>query len=409
MSWIDRLQPAAYISPDNVRTEFEYENVSKVRTRRTAAFDFADTDGTFVQDNGTSGYRYPMTIWFHGEDYDLQAEIFENEIGKKGVGKLEHPIYGTINVVPFGDVSRRDDLLDGANQCSISTTFFETTGNIYPTAQADPSNAVVISLDEYNSEQAQQFEEDIDLDSVSKQAIFKSLFLTTIGVTRTDTIPLVEGDADQLVQFSNIYDSITLSIDTLVEDPLTLAAQTIVFIQNPSFVIETDIENRLTVWEDLIQKIVTAPAFQPGQENDFTTDLMYASGYVSSMISSVVNNEFATRSDALNAADRILTQFDVVNDWKDIQLSNLALIDTGGAYAALQSAVSIAAGFLVEISFTLKQERSIVLNRARNFGELCAELYGELDSQYDFFINSNDLSGSEIIEIPKGRTIVYYV
>jgi hypothetical protein len=200
-----------------------------------------------------------------------------------------------------------------------------------------------------------------------------------------------------------------LSIDTLVEDPLTLAAQTIIFIQNPSFVIETDIENRLTVWEDLIQVIVTAPVFQPGQENDFTTNLMYASGYVSSMVSSVVNNKFTTRTEALDAADRILTQFDVVNDWKDLQLNNLSIIDTGGAYAALQSAVAVAAGFLVEISFTLKQERSIVLNRARNFGELCAELYGELDPQYDFFINSNNLSGSEIIEIPKGRTIVYYV
>jgi len=41
---------------------------------------------------------------------------------------------------------------------------------------------------------------------------------------------------------------------------------------------------------------------------------------------------------------------------------------------------------------------------------LVAELYGEVDAPLDFFIRSNNLTGDEILlEIPKGREIVYYI
>ncbi len=84
-------------------------------------------------------------------------------------------------------------------------------------------------------------------------------------------------------------------------------------------------------------------------------------------------------------------------------------IDTGGAYQQLQDAVALTAGFLVEISFSLKQERVIILDRNRTIIDLAAELYGSIDDQLDFLISSNDLSGSEILELPRGREIVYYV
>jgi hypothetical protein len=70
--------------------------------------------------------------------------------------------------------------------------------------------------------------------------------------------------------------------------------------------------------------------------------------------------------------------------------------------------VALTAGHLVETSFTLLQERRIVLDRERTIIDLAAELYGSVDDRLDLLINSNDLTGSEILELPRGRTIVYY-
>jgi hypothetical protein len=124
---------------------------------------------------------------------------------------------------------------------------------------------------------------------------------------------------------------------------------------------------------------------------------------------SAVNNQFETKTEALEAAEEILTQFEDVVAWRDENYQTLGEVDTGGAYQQLQKAVSLTAGFLVDISFSLKQERALILDRDRTIIDLSAELYGSVDDKLDFLINSNNLTGSEILEIPKGREIVYYI
>jgi hypothetical protein len=54
--------------------------------------------------------------------------------------------------------------------------------------------------------------------------------------------------------------------------------------------------------------------------------------------------------------------------------------------------------------------RTIILDRDRNFIELCAELYGTVDNYYlDRFISENDFSIDELEIIPMGREVSYYV
>ena len=61
-----------------------------------------------------------------------------------------------------------------------------------------------------------------------------------------------------------------------------------------------------------------------------------------------------------------------------------------------------------QCSTSFKQERTLILDRDRTVIDLCVELLGSL-VDLDFFIASNDLSGSEMIELQRGQTIVYYL
>ena len=116
MAWNDRIREAAYTSPSGERLTFGYENVSKKIDKKTTGFEFPDADGTFVQDLGHSGRKYPLRVFFWGSDYDQEADAFEAALLERGTGKLEHPIYGTVDVVPFGTITRRDDLKTGATR-----------------------------------------------------------------------------------------------------------------------------------------------------------------------------------------------------------------------------------------------------------------------------------------------------
>jgi len=213
-------------------------------------------------------------------------------------------------------------------------------------------------------------------------------------------------------QFEAITKSIDQGLDILVDTPLTLASQTLQLIQTPARAL-TSIGARLSAYGNLTNSIISgngsAPVTIASTPNDFRTADLYTSTYVTGGIVSTVNNQFATKAEALLAAEIVLEQMDAVTVWRDENLQGLDLIDTGEAYQQLQEAVAITAGFLVDISFSLKQERRIILDRARTIIDLAAEVYGSVDDQLDILINTNDLSGSEILELPKGREIVYYV
>lgn len=414
MSWLDRTRESVYQTPSGIRLTFDYEDVSKSVEKKTTGFEFPDADGTYVQESGHSGRRYPLRAIFSGDDCDLEADAFEAGLLERGVGKLEHPIYGVVDVVPFGTITRNDRLKTAANQATVTVTLWETIGLIYPTAQTDPASAVLIAIDEYNAAAATEFETITSLDSAVEQASFKNSYQSLLSNVESGLQAIADTQDDVRNQFDTIVDSINQGIDILVSEPLTLASQTTILIQAPARAL-TSVEARLDAYNNLVNALIigddaiTSPGNDSRNSNEFHTNDLYVSTYVTGSIVSVVNNQFVTRTEAIEAADAILAQFDAVRTWRDDNFESLSEIDTGAAYQQLLEAVALAAGFLVEISFELKQERRITLESPRTFIDLVSELYNDTDDMFDFFITSNNLTGSEIIEIPKGREIVYYV
>ena len=415
MSWQDRLTFfASYTPPGGAAIDFEYEDVGKKQKLRGTAFEFPDADGTFVQRTGVSGYRYPLRCIFQGDDHDLEARIFEEALRVPGTGVLQHPFYGQINVVPFGDVSTRDDLATAANQTIIEVTFWDTIDVIYPTAQSDPASSVVQGIGEYNFAKEIELPSLTDLSSVVEQETFKAQYEALLALASTGLQAIADAQEDVQDQFNAVHDSINASIDILVQEPATLAAQTLILLEAPARA-QTLITDRLAAYRALANTLIVgdnaiqSPGLDSTNNNAFQAIDLYASTYVAGAVLSVVNNTFETRTDALSAAEFLLDFMSDVTAWRDANFESLGVTDTGGSYQQLQEAVSLAAGFLVEISFTLKQERRLVLVRDRCTVELVAELYGAVDEFLDFFADSNGLSWQEHLEIKAGREIVYYI
>jgi prophage DNA circulation protein len=414
MPWQQRIKQAAYTAPDGTRQEFSFEDVRKTVDKKTSAFEFPDANGTYIQDLGVSGRRYPMKIFFHGDDHDLEANTFESLLTQKGIGRLETPIYGTIDVIPFGTITRSNGLVNDGNQSIIELTFFETIDLIYPSSQINPQGVVESALDDFNDSVTGQFESEISLSSAVERVKFKGQYQSLLDSASNNLASIAATKESIESEFNAIVDSINQGINILIGEPLTLAFQTVQLIQAPSRAAD-DIDARLNAYGDLANAIVSGegavvePGIDSTNSNNFQTSDLYVSSYVSAMASSVVNNQFNTRSEAIEAAETILNQFESVAAWRESNYESLSQIDTGESYQQLQRLVSLTAGYLVEISFNLKQEKTIILDRDRSVIDLVFQLYGSIDDQLDFFINSNNLSGSEILELPRGKAIVYYI
>lgn len=406
MTWLDRLRQAAYTSPGGVRKEFLYEDVSLTVDKKTAAYDFPDANGTYVQDLGHSGRKYPLQVIFSGANYDIDANEFESLLLEQGIGKLEHPIYGVIQVTPFGTIERRDNLTSAANQTFINVVFWETIDLVFPESQTDPGAQVLNSVNEFNAANAEQFQSQTNLGSVVEQASIIGTVKRSLDSVKQGLQKIANFQNDVSRQFNTIYNSINSNINALVGQPLTLAFQTAQLIQAPARAL-TSISERLEAYGDLANRIIGGGVEETA--NKFHVQDTYIQSHITGYIASVVNTQFRTKSEALQAADTLLSLYTDVTTWQQLNYSSLGIIDIGQAYQQLQEAVAIAAGFLVQISFTLEQEKIIILDRARSIIDLVYELYQELDNKLDFFIETNNLSGSEILELPKGKRIVYYV
>jgi len=441
-TWQARLKEAAYTSPSGVRIKFEYEDVAREFDKRTRAFDFPGVNNSYVQQNGHSSRRYPLRIFFSGANHDRVATAFEAALQEHGVGKLEHPLYGTIPVVPFGTITRVDGLKTAANQSVLDVTFWTTVGAVYPNAGADPQSEITKALGDFNVQLAQQFEASADFPSKLQQTNVKA----TIRKFLREVSAALQSVADTVTsvnqEFRDVQALLNEGLDVIVGQPLLLAQQISNLIQLPGRAL-TGIEARLDGYQRLADSIFASAAATPSSTlasgtaltqrtikiaNDFAVSGLFALNAVAGAVVSVAAEplddegtpstapQFSTKPQALAAAEAVAAQFEAAKGWSDSGYQSLeqldgagaAQVDTGEAYQALQQAVALTQGYLVQVSFSLVPERRIVLTRARTIVDLAAELYGAVDSRLDILIASNNLTGDEILELSPGRTIAYY-
>lgn len=421
MSWEDRVREAAYTSPEGTRLTFEYEDVRTALEKRTTAFNFPGVDGAYVQDNGHGARQFPLRCFFSGPDHDLEANAFESALLERGVGRLEHPMYGAHDVVPFGSIERRDDLKTSSNQTIIEVSFWRTLGAVYPEAQADPGADVMDALEAFDTASAEQFAASTDLATTGAQEATKATFRTFLDDVTASLSEAAAATDSARRALRDQARAINQSLDVLIGQPLQLARQSVNLVRAPASA-ASGIRTRLEGYANLAARIVASLPGRPWDalgtgalprrtravRNDFHSSDLFVLAAVSGSVQAAVDTQYTTRPAAITAADAVLSQFDAAVAWRDQGFGVLADVDTGGAYQALRQAAALVAGHLVRISFSLVPERSVILDRDRTIIDLAAELYGRVDDRLDLIINTNGLTGSEILELPQGRRIVYY-
>lgn len=414
MSWENRLKEASYTSANGNNIVFMYEDVSVEFDKKSTAFNFPDANGTYIQNSGNTSRRFPMRIFLSGVNYDLEATRFVNILSESGIGRLSHPMYGEFNAVPFGRISRVDALKTAGNQAIFELEFWQTIDLIYPLSQRDPASSVLNSVGLFTNQTSEQFKSLTDFTSASFLSNFRVKYNNALKIVTNTLRPIADFQNDTRSFFTTVERSINQGIDVLIKDPLTLAYQTIELIKTPSRAL-TDVKERLDAYSNLKDIFINQLFLDDTvsnkviNQNEFLNDDLFASSMIIGSVLSAVNNDFSNKTEALQTAELILSEFETVQSWRDTNFKELELIDTGESYQQLQETVALTVGFLVEISFTLKQENSLILDRPRTIIDLCAELYQNIDDNLDFFINSNNLTGSEILELPRGKEIVYYI
>lgn len=419
MAWQDRVREGAYTTPSGFRMTFLYEDVSRETDKRTAAFQFPGVDGSYVQDNGFSARRYPMRCFFSGPSHDLQATAFEVGLLERGRGRLEHPFYGTFAAIPFGTITRNDALKSAANQTIIEVVFWASLDALYPAGIASPRNELLSALVAFDTVQAAEFADLATLDKAAARAATRSTTRSLLHIV-SDTLSDVASAVQSVDNaFRDAQSAVNYGIDVLVGQPLYLAQQVANLVRAPALA-KVGIELRLEGYRALAQRIfattklglvesVALSGMQARLSNGFHTADLFASQSVAGSALSALETTYASKAEALLVADTLLQQFDALVSWRDAAFNTLGVLDPGATHQALKHVAARAAGHLIEESFALPVERRLVIDRARTLIDVAAELYGSVDDKLDLLIATNNFTGSEILELPAGTSVAYYL
>ena len=451
MTWEDRLQPAAYTGPDGTRIAFDFVDLRGVIRKKTTAHELPSFDGTYVEDQGLKGRQFPMRCIFHGDDHDLEATAFENVLRQQGAGRLEHPLYGSYVAIPFGDITRNDAVVTSANQTIFDVVFWETVAALYPSADDATIQLIDDAANSYDVIGAPQFENSLEIKKGRDLAKFKQNMTALKDGARSALRKAQDGTAKLESRMNRIDKALQSTIDLVVGAPLTIAFQLRQLIGAPARSLQL-IRQRLDAYKNMMTSLTegkgtdngggtgssdtgegivdpgtAAPGALADASNTFHANRMTAETVMIATAQVVSGETYTTRREALDAAFELATIFDDMVTWSEANysvlfdasagpdatrpnVSGVGAIDTGEAREVVLTVVTRTLAYLITTAFTLGVERSIIVDVPRTAVDLCAELYGStFIDNLDDFMESNGFNGDEILEIPPGTTVRYYV
>jgi prophage DNA circulation protein len=436
MAWDERIKEAVYTSPSGKEAVFLFEELERTTPLKTGVFTFPDRDGAHVQHQGAGGKSHPFVCIFDGPDCMDNADAFEAMLIERGVAEFQHPAYGTLKVVPTGDIKRKDGLVSELNQSTVQITFTETiVDETSPALDAVTADSIDATYEEFSDAAAEDFAADFSADTVPEQLQAQGVLMNQTDMMGENLSGMAQAEPGKWAQFlttmkelKNDVRGVFNKAEQSVQKRLTVARQTLNLMKAPSRTIVA-VSEKIKGYTSLVKQIEGQFKNDPfgikNIKNAYVSTRLVLTGAVASVASgSALSTAEAasaaaggistgtgamSREDAIEAAFQISALLDTVKEFSDSKVEQDVFIDSdGSAYIKLQEIVQASARLIMDAAFSLPMRRTIVTDRDRQVIELCCELYGSED-YLDRFIRENNLSIDEIELIPMGTEAAYYV
>ena len=418
--WQERLRDQITLtSPDGDVFEALWIANNRSKEKKLGIFEYPDFDGTDVQDLGIRGSRYPLTIYFEGPDCDLEGQRFYASCDQRGRWSIVHPIYGdlTLQLVSITDET---DLVREGNYTRFATQWIEPTTATALLSAAEIGSSIDAQAAQANEAANLQFQQNLTQGTAGEILAAKLTAEDAVSKSDNRLRTLYENNDSLAADMAALKRGITDTLDQDILDPLVLAAQIQQLIQLPALSISS-IQSRLSVYEDIVNDLSGIGADDATNEgkNQVSVIEIFMSAIAVVNAQVVASGELKTQREAVDTAVRIADTFTAITDALDAsqEMFDGAEIDMqyfsqSGSYPDNWRITALGISYLLTSALDLAIEKRFTLDRPRCPIEITVSEYGDLgtgDENLDFFIETNALSGTDILLIPAGRSVVVYV
>ncbi len=417
-------------------SSFAYRDVSKSKEKLSSTYEFANTNQTYVQTLGSTMLRLPIEMIFIGDNYIADAEAAFNVLDSSDYGTLQHPAYGEIDVAIVGEIKKEDRILTGIGSSTITVTFYQSIKTAYPATSLDARGNILEKIKEANEAAATQASQAINIKDPVDKATWQKDILKSVKSFRKKVDDLlntksIQDLTDDIQDTVNLTQSISSEITAIqrsvesninaiaggavdvVGNLLTIGKQIQIFTQLPAR-LEVSIVDRANAFIDGLSSLLGLDSKKDlvnnTNKNKFANADLQATATIAGLAeATITNTEFTTQAQAIEYVDVLLEQTEQYITWRESQYTSLELVDDDFAsYQQIQELINLTAGYLLQLSFTLQQQKTFVCDKDYALPVIANKLYSSIDFEQRI-IADNNLQGDELFFVSKGKQIIYYV
>lgn len=413
-----RKLPFTFTSPSGATFDLQYDRLEREGGKKASTNEVLDSDVSVTQDQGNNADRYPVDVYFTGDDYDLIADGFWAALSERysvlNPGIIVHPRWGPIEVIPI-KFKQSESFVDGKRRANFSVDFIRVYpfGGIFETVTLVVSQVVGLVTVLKSGALTELILNTIENIQAIVPALRESVLSVTTGLKdllslntdSLDKIKKIELDSDDLLSNADA-DNIKLVIGQIFE---------LLDIPSQLTDITSSKNNAYTsIIEDLINDNFNGGDISKEVKKNKAIMMERLTGYaVASQCVGALTTEYSTRAQTIKAIDVINASYESFNNALESASVNSSIKTAfSGSYdflSTLDEIVRTSTAILLNKSFESPIEKSIVLKGQSDPVTLCYEYYGKVDNEtIQFFLESNNISGNEFLELQSGREIFIY-
>jgi prophage DNA circulation protein len=378
-----------------------------------------------------------------------KADAFEGMLTERGVAELQHPIYGTVKVVPTGDIEREDDPVSRLGESTVAITFTETitgkeSGDLIEVAADDIDK----KLNEFADAAVIDFADALNTEDITTQMSLVSALKKKEKTIIKEIDPIASADkknypdwittGKEITEYTtNLYKTDagetgkTESYYTKAHNIGRYMLRLMTMPSTPAVSLAEKINGYASLKNNIINQYKNNPFGVEKQKTAYASASLAITGACAAVASgsaltiaeiAAAKNQnsntagITSRENAIEAVEKIINFYEAAKEFQDEKIENInkensetKFIDTdSAAHFSLAELVYESIQLILNASFALPMQKTITLDRDRQVIELCAELYGSTDP-LDTFIMQNNLNINEIELLPMGKKVKYYV
>jgi hypothetical protein len=406
MSWIENAAQEIIITcGDGKQYRPKWRRPSRELAYQVSEFEFPGVRGTLVERRLPRGRRFPVELYFDGENHVVTARNFETSANDPRAWNIEHPYFGRILVQPVSLTLDDSNL----NVTKITGTLLETIGTKYPATNTVPKDKITTDAINTNANIADAYANNTTPTPADVNQMGQQVAESYSGGTSILTTPFAE-------DYFNAFQTAQGKITNATAQPLAAIRAIQALIMAPALFAAT-VQARVNVLNNELNGLLNnLTGITLNQKRLFEAN---GGTIITALMITAANpaaNDYANRNSVLAIVDQLVLAYNnYLTAINNLQTPNggspLSYIPNATAIASLADLLNYTLANLFDIAAGAKQQRTFTLEDDSNWILLTHRLYGidNANSNIPLLIAQNDAGLLEMLRVRKGRLVTYYI